>query len=56
MNLEDIMLSVISQTKKDNTAWYHFNGELKEKNQPHGKKSSKVIARGWGMVEISRGW
>ena len=49
MNVEDIMLSEISQTEKENTALYHLSMEF-SKSQTYRKEGRKVVARsgGWG--------
>ena len=49
MDLEGIMLSEISWTRKANTAWHHLHVQSRKKSQMqiHSRKQWKVVARGW---------
>ena len=61
MNLEDIMLSEISQTEKDkylNTIWSHLYMESKTKSQIYNNKENGgyqgLVGSGVGRVEGMR--
>ena len=51
------MLSEISQTEKDRYYMVSLTwGNEKKKVKLTGTENSKVVARGWGVREIGRGW
>lgn len=55
MDVEDIMLREISQTKKTNSVWFYLYVESKNKVKLIETNSRMVITRG-GVVGWGEGW